>query len=186
MKCERLFANGTAIYEGEPAGHLSDGNRHGDAQAVLSNSMDHGKSIENQSDTALSPAVRALLKVAYPNRCMNFSGQRPADAVLLKLEDLNSYLWYGAVVDRTLIIYFDKSVIHRNMEVKAGLVAVMDLAYSCFDCQRAVVCIDKQLLLEQPYYIKHFHWMGFSLVRCPKYINGGQLSTAWAAMEVEL
>ncbi|KAK9323207.1 ornithine decarboxylase antizyme-domain-containing protein [Lipomyces orientalis] len=126
------------------------------------------------------------MKLAYPRRVKGQTrGQPPADTVFFKLVDIEENVWMGSVVDRTLLIYFDKSMADSSMELKAGLVALLDLATECLDCERAVICIDKQLM-NLPMLIRNFYWVGFELVKCPPDVNGGSLSDAWVAMEMDL
>ncbi|KAK9389463.1 ornithine decarboxylase antizyme-domain-containing protein [Lipomyces mesembrius] len=126
------------------------------------------------------------MKVAYPRRVKGQTkGQPLADTVFFKLVDIEENVWMGAVADRTLLIYFDKSMADSNMELKAGLVALLDLATECLDCERAVICIDKQLM-NLPVLIRNFYWVGFVLLKSPSNVNGGSLSDAWVAMDMDL
>lgn len=43
--------------------------------------------------------------------------------------------------ERSLFLFFDKGV--NGTELKSGLVALIDLATECFDCQDLVICLDR-------------------------------------------
>ncbi|EWC46522.1 hypothetical protein DRE_04245 [Drechslerella stenobrocha 248] len=44
--------------------------------------------------------------------------------------------------ERSLFLFFDKGV--NGTELKSGLVALIDLATECFDCQDLVICLDRE------------------------------------------
>jgi len=44
--------------------------------------------------------------------------------------------------ERTLFLFFEKGV--QGTELKHGLVALIDLATDCFECESLVVCLDRQ------------------------------------------
>ncbi|KAK7207186.1 ornithine decarboxylase antizyme-domain-containing protein [Myxozyma melibiosi] len=158
LQCERLFANGTAICEG----------------------TEMTKLVNRVRGTA-SPAVEALMRVAYPRH----RGIPPSQTEFFKLVDFENNVWMGAVVDRTMLIYFDKEMANSRMDLKAGLVAVMDLASELLECERVVICIDRTIM-KLHNLVNTFYWVGFELVKCPVDFNGGQLSDAWIAMEIEV
>ncbi|KAK9464556.1 ornithine decarboxylase antizyme-domain-containing protein [Lipomyces arxii] len=126
------------------------------------------------------------MKLAAPGRFVRDGATRPpVDTLFFQLIDIEDNKWIGAVVDNTLLIYFDKSMAESNMELKEGLVALLDLATECMQCERAVICLDKQLV-ETPMLIRDLFWVGFELSTCPQGLNGGALSDAWVAMEMDL
>jgi len=44
--------------------------------------------------------------------------------------------------ERSLFLFFDKGV--NGTELKSGLVALIDLATECFDCEDLVICLDRE------------------------------------------
>ncbi|KAK9462980.1 ornithine decarboxylase antizyme-domain-containing protein [Lipomyces oligophaga] len=173
LQCERLFANGTVIRAGIP-----------ELERELSKVRASGSS-----------AVKSLVRVAYPSRSLAdgvAAGRRGLalcssndETEFFSLVDVEENVWMGAVVDDTMLIYFDKEMLNSHVDLRSGLVAVMDLASELLHCQRVVLCIDRQILKLQNI-VSTFYWVGFELVKCPPNINGGQLSDAWIAMDIEL
>jgi len=197
LKCERLFAKGTAIYGGTVDPTLKN-DVVGDSvvepprQSVLStrkekDDMNSGIFVDFRvqkdikGNERLSPTVAALAKIAYPRRIKG-SHSTMEDTTYFRLVDIEGYVWTGAVVDKVLLIYFDKSLADKKMELKAGLVAVLDLATDSLNCEHAVICLDRQLM-DLPTIIRSFYWVGFDLIKVP---SGKLLSDAWIAMEMNL
>ncbi|KAK6359782.1 Oligosaccharide translocation protein rft1 [Orbilia brochopaga] len=63
--------------------------------------------------------------------------------------------------ERSLFLFFDKGV--NGTELKSGLVALIDLATECFDCQDLVICLDRETDgLDS--LVHNLGWVGLELV----------------------
>ncbi|KAF3939308.1 hypothetical protein ABW19_dt0201787 [Dactylella cylindrospora] len=63
--------------------------------------------------------------------------------------------------ERSLFLFFDKGV--NGTELKSGLVALIDLATECFDCQDLVICLDRDTDgLDS--LVHNLGWVGLELV----------------------
>ncbi|KAK9456512.1 ornithine decarboxylase antizyme-domain-containing protein [Dipodascopsis uninucleata] len=189
MKCERLFASGMVMLEGtvgELVHEYIDGSDVFNMPAGSNDRSSISKLPIDSSRTKLrrgiSPSVYALLKLAYPRR-MSLRNPKRDNITYFKLLDIEGCSWTGAIVEDTLLLYLDKTLVDKRMELKTGLVALLDLATDCLNCQRAVVCVDKQIS-DLANVTRNFFWVGFEMVRVPSFVNGGVLSDAWIAMEM--
>ncbi|KAI9740849.1 MAG: hypothetical protein M1818_004454 [Claussenomyces sp. TS43310] len=69
----------------------------------------------------------------------------------------------GAGEARSLFAFFDASVIGRDL--KQGLMALIELASTPFECSQLVVCLERTLdPKESKSLLKSFRWVGFELV----------------------
>ncbi|KAK9451293.1 ornithine decarboxylase antizyme-domain-containing protein [Limtongia smithiae] len=133
-----------------------------------------------------SQSVKALMAIAYPQQHPDDRRCGNDDNLYIRLVDYDGHVWTGAVVDKTMLIYIEPSKkVKSTGEIKGGLMAVMDLATESLDCERMVICVDKDhAMLTQ--LLPFFSWVGFEFVQTPANFNNGQLSDAWIAMDIEL
>ncbi|KAK9474077.1 ornithine decarboxylase antizyme-domain-containing protein, partial [Dipodascopsis tothii] len=89
--------------------------------------------------------------------------------------------WIGAVIDQVLVVYVGADAgANRLVEMKGSLVALLDLATECLNCDRVVICLDKTVE-DFSTVVRNFYWVGFELIPTKR-----PLSDAWVGLEMEL
>lgn len=197
-QCERLFANGTSINSavataGEmnsnigttvnTANLIKDENYFATPGPIASHQKGKEGASRLTSPTApLSTSIKALLHVAYPK----LVSHRSSAVSYIRLQNhIEEQRWIGAVVDGVLVVYvggqYGSSTSENTADMKGSLVALLDLATECLECDRVVIALDK-LLPDLSSQIRNFYWVGFEMIKLGK----SQLSDAWIAMDMQL
>ncbi|SPN97319.1 related to ornithine decarboxylase antizyme [Cephalotrichum gorgonifer] len=88
--------------------------------------------------------------------------------------------------ERTLFAFFDSTVI--DMELKQGLMALIDLAESAVGCSRLVVCIDRDISRAPAQgLMKSLRWVGFEPVTLDHWASDVDVtSEKWLFMGMEV
>lgn len=88
--------------------------------------------------------------------------------------------------EKTLFAFLDNTVI--DMELKQGLMALIELAESALGCARIVVCLDRDISRTQAQgLLKSFRWVGFDLATLDFLANDLDVtSEKWLFMSMEV
>lgn len=76
----------------------------------------------------------------------------------------------GNATEKTLFLFFQELA---GLPLKEGLVALIELATDCYNCDRLVICLDRQThALHQ--LIRDLGWVGFELITLSHWIDDGR------------
>jgi len=84
--------------------------------------------------------------------------------------------------ERSLFLFFDKGV--NGTELKSGLVALIDLATECFDCQDLVICLDRDTDGLNSL-VHNLGWVGLELVTLKNWASPELLTQAIATHKLD-
>jgi predicted transcriptional regulator len=76
----------------------------------------------------------------------------------------------GNSTERTLFLFFQELA---GLPLKEGLVALIELATDCYNCDRLVICLDRNTNA-LPHLIRDLGWVGFELITLSHWINDGR------------
>jgi oligosaccharide translocation protein RFT1 len=76
----------------------------------------------------------------------------------------------GNATEKTLFLFFQELA---GLPLKEGLVALIELATDCYNCDRLVICLDRNTSALHNL-IRDLGWVGFELVTLAHWINDGR------------
>ncbi|KEZ38662.1 Ornithine decarboxylase antizyme [Scedosporium apiospermum] len=157
------------------------------------NSVDNGSGLMDVDSLATPPDNRfSLLHDDRARRPTAFSGGGAVSiSAWAEVYDYVGGTSYRAFVadhnnEKTLFAFLDSSLV--DMELKQGLMALIELAESALGCERIVICIDRDISRSQAQgLLKSFRWVGFDLVTLDFLANDLDVtSEKWLFMGMEV
>jgi len=93
----------------------------------------------------------------------------------------------GQGSERCLFTFFDADIVGKDL--KKGLMALIELADSAFECEELIICLDRDIdEADSTALMKSLRWVGFELVTLEMWSKGRGAPTSdkWLFLGMEL